>query len=67
MKFIMRPAGYTLLNHKGNDALEELQIPSINELETSMKLENNRTWKQVVRQGRGSGRPPYVNGDNVHK
>jgi hypothetical protein len=36
-KFTTRPAGYTLLNHKGNDALEELKIPSINELERSMK------------------------------
>jgi hypothetical protein len=34
MKLTMRPAGYTLLNHRGNDALEEL------------KFHQSMNWKQ---------------------
>jgi hypothetical protein len=51
-KLTTSPVRYILLNHKGNDALEELQISSINELETT----SMKTGKQVIRQGR-SGRP----------
>lgn len=56
-KFTTRPSGYTLPNHKGNDALEGLKFrQSIGKMYEDWKTtEQGKRFKD----GRGSGKPRH--------